>query len=79
MEFLSEAMDNGATFHIHMAQFDNTGSPVEREKALRYAAMFKDAVGGDITEKTSEFCDSFIVDVDELRACFSHSPVEKAD
>lgn len=79
MQFLSESIDKGAILHLHMPQYDITSSPVEKDEALRFAAMLKDAVGGEITEAPHELCDSFIVEVDKFRACFSHSPVEKAE
>jgi hypothetical protein len=82
MQFLSEAIDNGAELHVYMGQYNSTKdyAPVGKYEALRFAAMFKDAVGGEITENTHEkVCETFNVDVDKFRSCFSHSPVEKVE
>jgi hypothetical protein len=82
MQFLSEAIDNGASFIIHMGQYNPSKefAPVDQGEALRFAAMCQDAVGGEIKEGTHEgVCKSFDVRVGDISASFAHSPVQKVE
>lgn len=82
MQFLSEAIDNGAGISIFMGQYNPSKdfTPVEKDEALRFAAMFKDAVGGEIKEGIHEgFCEHFDIKTERFVASFSHSPVQKVE
>ncbi|KOP81971.1 hypothetical protein AMS60_05415 [Bacillus sp. FJAT-21945] len=77
MQFLSEAIDNGAEISIFLGQFNRNKdfTPVTRKDAFRLAGLVQEAIGGEIKEIVhKEVCDRFDIETDNFKIAIAHSP-----